>query len=345
MSQSKLQRAQAVAPKERAEALRNPVVPSSSSRNDVNVPFLDAAIERFMLYAQDRDQSPLTVRNYRYSYRNFRAFLLDPSVGVRTPAERINNVMAWAAWNRKRQLSRFTVNMHWRSVRAFFKYLEAREGIPNPFRGEKAPGLPDKQSKALEKPDLRKILRAAESGMWPSSFVRMRSIAIIAMLIYTGLRKSELLHLTNGDVNLLTGWLTVVDGKGRYGGKSRPVFMPRALRGILAAYKVERARHGLGPGHVPEEETSMLPFFVSRQNRRLCESQFRRTIATVRRLSGIRFSAHVLRHSYITELACVKGMPLPLLQGTVGHANLETTAGYLRVRPEEARRYLESFDI
>lgn len=346
MSHPKLQRAQAVRTSVGAPALTTSLIAAAPpAAFALDVPVLDAAIERFMIYAHDRDQSPLTVRNYRYSYRNFRAFLLDPAVGSLPPAARVRNLHAWAAWNRRRNISRFTVNMHWRTVRSFFNYLEAEEGVPNPFRGAKAPGLPDRQPKALSTAELRRILRAAQTALWPSAFVRARSIAIVAMLMYTGLRKSELLHLTNGDINLLSGWLLVIDGKGRYGGKTRSVPIPRALRTLLTAYKAARAHRSLGPGHMPDEEATTLPFFVSLRNERLSETQFRRTIAAVRRLSGVRFSAHVLRHSFITDLVCAKGIPLPIVQSAVGHSNLQTTAGYIRVRPEDVGAQLDGYDI
>lgn len=343
MPDSPLQRADARTPFDRAPAPRTSLL--SARAVGIDVPYLDAAIERFMLHAADRDQSPKTVRNYRYSYRNFRAFLLDPSVGPLPPADRIGNLDAWAAWNRRRQLSRFTVNMHWRAVRAFFNYLEAAEAVVNPFRGVKAPGVPSRPPKALGATELRRILRAAESGLWPSPFVRVRTVAIIATLTYTGLRKSELLQLRNGDVDLTEGWVTVRAGKGRFGGTGRAVPIPRVLAAILAGYKAERARRGLGPAHLPPEEASSLSFFVSRSNRPLSESQFRRTIAAVRRLAGVRFSAHVLRHSYVTMSVCERNVPLPLVQAAAGHARLETTAGYIRVRPEDVRRRFEGFTL
>src|SRR5262249_13381848 len=101
MSRTKFRRAQAPRRSEGAPALPKQVVRSARPRRTaLTVPFLDAAVERFMVYALERDQSPLTVRNYGYSYRNFRAFLLDRTVGDTPPEDRINNVQAWAAWNR-----------------------------------------------------------------------------------------------------------------------------------------------------------------------------------------------------------------------------------------------------
>lgn len=343
MSHHTLERADALPRADRAPAPQHRVV--ARPPLGVDVAFLDAAIERFMLHASDLDQSPKTVRNYLYSYRNFRAYLLDPSVGSQPPEVRGGHVLGWAAWNRKRELSRFTVNMHWRAVRSFFKYLEAEEGLVNPFRGVPAPGVPSRPPKALAASDMRRILRATELGVWPSAFVRMRTIAVIATLLYTGLRKSELLQLTNGDINLADGWVAVRHGKGRYGGKGRNVPLPRVLAGILAAYKTARQRAGLGPSHTADEETALLPFFVSRWNRPLSEAQFRRTIADVRRRSGVRFSAHVLRHSYITANACNRNVPLSVLQAAAGHASLETTAGYVRVRSDDLRRHFETFDF
>lgn len=343
MSHHALKGAPALPLEHRAPAPPRPVV--ARPPIGVDVAYLDAAIERFMLYASDRDQSPKTVKNYLYCYRNFRAYLLDPSVGPQRPELRAGQVLRWAAWNRQRERSRFTVNSNWRAVRSFFNYLETEEGIVNPFRGVPAPGVPSRPPKALAAAELRRILRAAELGTWPSAFVRMRTIAVIATLLYTGLRKSELLQLVNGDVNLVDGWVAVRHGKGRYGGKGRNVPLPRVLARILAAYKTARQRAGLGPSHTADEDTALLPLFVSRWNRPLSESQFRRTIADVRRRSGVHFSAHILRHSYVTANACNRNVPLPVLQAAAGHASIETTAGYVRVRPDDLRRHFETFDI
>lgn len=298
---------------------------------------LDLLFEQFADHALAvLDHSQLTVRNYRYAYRIFRRYLLDPNVAGGTPGERMFQLNAWVAWNRKRNISRFTVNMYWRALRAFFKYLEGEAGIQNPFHGMPAPGLPEKQSKALERPSLLRILEAARRYPWSSQFLRERAIAILATLMYTGLRKQELLNLRLDDeesVNLTTGWIKVL-GKGRHGGTERFVYMPDALQAMVRMYVAERDRQGV--------TTDAL--FTSRHGRPLSEMQFRRVLETVRRASGVKFSAHVLRHSFIT-LFHLDGRPISVVQAAAGHARLETTAGYLRVRSEDLREHSRSFRI
>jgi site-specific recombinase XerD len=298
---------------------------------------LDALFEQFADHALAvLDHSPLTVRNYRYAYRIFRRYLLDPSIAGGAPGERMFQLNGWVAWNRKRNISRYTVNMYWRALRAFFKYLESEAGIQNPFHGMPAPGLPERQSKALERNSLHRILDAARRYPWSSRFLRERAIAILATLMYTGLRKRELLNLRLDDeesVNLASGWIKVL-GKGRHGGTERFVYAPDALQSILRIYVAERNRQGVA--------TDAL--FTSRQGNPLSEMQFRRVLQTVRRASGVKFSAHVLRHSFIT-LFHLNGTPLGVVQAAAGHARLETTAGYLSVRNEDLRQHSRSFRI
>jgi site-specific recombinase XerC len=304
---------------------------------------LDVLLERFADHAIGvLDHSPLTVRNYRYAYRIFRRYLLDPALAT-TPADRMFQMNAWLAWNRKRGIARYTLNMYWRSLRAFFKFLEEAEGIPNPFRGLSAPGLPERSPKGIDRDALRHILRAARTYPWSSKFLRERAVAILATLMYTGLRKRELLSLldlTKGPlsedasvVDLKSGWIRVI-GKGRHGGKERHLALPDELLPILRSYVAERDKQGFASE----------AFFPSREGTPLSDVQFRRLITTVRNASGVNFSAHVLRHSFIS-LFHLDGTPLGVVQAAAGHARIETTAGYLTVRPEDVKRHTAKFRL
>ncbi|MEA2162168.1 MAG: integrase/recombinase XerD [Thermoanaerobaculia bacterium] len=287
--------------------------------------------------------SRYTLAWYRQSFANLRRFLAEGTSPLpSTPAD----LDRWIAWNRKRGIARDTVNSYWRAMRAFFKYLEDSSGFPNPYRGAKRPRLPrpeDRLRDALPPQDLQRIIDSAESYTWKSALLRTRAVALIGIMVYAGLRKSEVLRLKFAHVNLQGGAIYIHDGKGRDGGKSRTVYMPAALRVILARYI--QARANVQHRGVEKRGYTCPEFFVSsRGNRGLSEMQFRRFMRAMQEASGIRFFAHLLRHSYITMLVTER-VPLHDVQRLAGHSDLKTTAIYLHANDDRMRVAVERLDV
>ncbi len=281
------------------------------------------------------NHSVLTVAGYRAAYGNFRHFLKDPENAGRPIGELLEDLDAWVAWNRKRGLSAITTNTYFRTLRPFFHYLEKKHGVPNPYRTAATPPVPrDRLPKALPPEQLERILAAARNYPWRTEFQCARGLAMIAVMIYGGLRKREVLRLQYADVNLVDGTIRIVAGKGRFGGKDRTVYMPAELRAILTQYLTLRRQYGFT---CPE-------FFVSRGNRPLSEIQFRRIIDCIREASGVAFFAHALRHSYITMLLRT-GVPIHVVQSLAGHADIGTTALYTAVWDDDKRSAVERFRL
>lgn len=286
---------------------------------------LHASFRDHALYVLNH--SRLTVRGYRAAYGNFRHFLADPSHAATPLGVLLRDLEVWVAWNRRRGLSATTTNTYFRSLRPFFHYLEKKHGFVNPYRAAHTPPIPrHRLPKALKPEQLERILAAARNYPWRTDLQRVRGLAMIAIMIYAGLRKGEVLRLQYSDVSLDDGTIRIVAGKGRFGGKDRTVYMPAELRTILTQYIALRRQQGFT---CPE-------FFVTRGNRGLSDVQFRRTIECVREASGISFFAHALRHSYITMLLRSR-VPIHVVQNLAGHADIATTALYTAVWDEDKR--------
>lgn len=282
------------------------------------------------------NHSRLSVRGYRAAYANYRYFLRDPAQANTPVAELLRGDLdRWVAWNRRRGLSAITTNTYFRSLRPFFHYLEKHHRFPNPYRGAQAPPIPrNRLPKALKPEQLERIIAAARNYPWRTPLQRERGVAIIATLIYAGLRKGEALRLQYTDISLDEGSIRIVAGKGRHGGKDRTVYMPAELRTILTQYIALRRQQGFT---CPE-------FFVTRGNRGLSDVQFRRTIECVREASGISFFAHALRHSYITMLLRAR-VPIHVVQTLAGHADITTTALYTAVWDEDKRAAVQGLRL
>lgn len=287
----------------------------------------------FIAYAEHSlGHSAATLRGYRDAYRNFRRYLLE---GARPLAEKLFDIPDWVGWNARRGLGRITTNTYWRQLRSLFADLEGRDGVYNPFRTLKPPRLPDHQPKAFRAEDCRRILAAAENVPWPTEFERRRAVAVLGTIIYAGLRRGELLHLAFTDVDLPTGTIRIRNGKGRGGGKDRTAYFGRELHTIFGQYLAERRKLRIeGPGF----------FASSRTGQPISMSVLRRLHARVRRASGIPFSLHSLRHSFVTMMLSA-GVPVHVAQALAGHSKLTTTAAYLRVFDEDKRREIEKVSL
>lgn len=328
MSEPRYQGPQALNEKGRPQPLQQEVTASFLSADDRT--FLDELTQKHAQFREHTqyvlNHSPTTIKVYGIAFENFRKFLLHPSRGQMQLRARAYLLDLWVAWNRKRGLSPITTNSYWRALRPFFNYLEKVEGVSNPFRDAKAPGFQAPLPKALKAAELVRVLDAARHYPWRTQYQRERAVAMLAVMIYAGLRRSEVLKLKFADVDLQQGTIRIDRGKGRFGGKDRTAYVNADLRVILQSFIRERLR----VGHTCPE------FFASREKRGVSLEQFKRLILLVREASGIQFTPHALRHSFITMLLR-SGVPINAVQELAGHANITTTAGYLKLWDEDKK--------
>ena len=295
--------------------------------NERLLAWLDARFEEYCDYEVTvRNHSTQSARWHRDAYQNFRHYLAEH---LSLPAEEFKKavfgVEAWIRWNREQGRGPVTTNTYWRGLRGFFNDLEKRDGVQNPFRGLKPPPLPTRLPKALAPEDCRRLLRAAENYPWQSRFERARALAILGVMIYAGLRRGEVIKLETQDVRLEDGTILIRKGKGRFGGKDRTAYVPPELRLYLRDYLAERARHNLVG---PEFFTTII------RKRGVSRDLLKQLVTRIRAASGVTFTLHSLRHSYVTWLLR-SGVPIHVAQELAGHADITTTAGYLRVFDED----------
>jgi Site-specific recombinase XerD len=297
---------------------------------------LDRRFDAFCDYAQyTLGHSLATLAWYRTGYRTFRTFLIGRSATLGADIRRdLFALDDFIASIRARGCQASTVVNYYRGLKAFFSDLERRDGIPSPFRGHRPPMLPSRVPKARSPEECRRILDTAANIPWKCSFERTRAVALLGIMMYAGLRKGEVLRLRVSHVNLAEGTIFIERGKGRGGGKDRMAYCPPELPHLLRDYARERSRLNIEP---PE-------FFCGLRGRPLSDSTLRRTMRRIRRASGVPFSMHSLRHSFVTMLL-KSGVPLHVASELAGHTDLRTTAHYLRVFDEEKRQEIRRFRL
>lgn len=159
---------------------------------------------------------------------------------------------------------------------------------------------------------------------WPA-----RDLAVLAVLVGTGVRLSEITSACVGDLTrTLTGPSLRVLGKGS---KMRVVFLPDEAYSLTRAYLDERASRTGTPG--PSDVLFVRvdgSAFTPRSFQYMVDRWFTR--AGIHRPPGA--SVHLMRHTF-ASLALSSGSTIREVQECLGHVSLETTRRYLAVTGEQ----------
>ncbi|HYF91987.1 MAG TPA: tyrosine-type recombinase/integrase [Symbiobacteriaceae bacterium] len=167
--------------------------------------------------------------------------------------------------------------------------------------------------------------------------MKARDMALLALLLGSGLRISELVSLntTTWQEAMMNGWLTVV-GKGD---KERAV--PPSDEATEYVRKYLRLRPEVPPdadGH---------PLFVSRMKQRLTQRQIERIIKGMAQEAEIakKITPHKLRATWVTQLLLSGANPREV-QAMAGHESLDTTMIYAGVQEnEELKRTVKRHQV
>jgi integrase/recombinase XerC len=289
---------------------------------------MKALIERFLEYLRvERNASVHTLRSYSADLEQFRNFLLSSELHVDkkngdVAVEKIDHLAIRAylshlyRGHKKSSLARKLA-----AQRSFFKYLveEGRlaqspaEIVATPKQEKPLPTfLPvDEVFSLMETPD--------QSTTWGA-----RDRAILETLYSSGIRVSELVGLTDGDIDFTLGILKVF-GKGR---KERIV--PIGEKALAAMREYLPQRDGIIAGLLPPG--SQAPLFINHRGGRLTSRSVARILQKHILKCGLlrKVSPHALRHSFATHLLDA-GADLRGIQELLGHVSLSTTQRYTHV--------------
>lgn len=289
--------------------------------------YADAALARVRARAETVEGlQPKTLRWMKDATRSLLRFLGDDRKREQTflsgNAERqIEVIEDWIAWMRARGLSRTTIATYWHGLASVFRRLERASGMFNPLACMVPPKAAAPLPRCLTREAAEALLHRVRNYPWASDFEKLRNLALVGLMQLAGLRKGEALRLTLSDVDPEHGTITIVRGKGKYGGKDRTAYMTPQLAVLLSAYMDARRR--AGKTH-PELLSSVAG------NRRIGEVTIRRLFKLVSRELGMRITPHMLRHTYATLLR-QSGVPDRVAQDLLGHNSLTMLQRYSHV--------------
>jgi site-specific recombinase XerD len=271
------------------------------------------ALSRFADHLLDQEKADHTRNNYREDLMAFTAwyqttFQERPDLRALAPSE----LREWKVHLRDDlKFEPATVNRKLAALRSFLAWaaaegLAAELALPRSIKQVQPP------PRWLDRKQQRALSRAVERRGYP------RDVALVALLLHTGLRVAELAALRWADLEIRdrSGTLTVRKGKGR---KQRTVPLNVEARNALAALRAMRDRWGM-PKTAGVLQGQRGPLTERGIQARLAK------YAADARIEGL--SPHVLRHTWCKNLADA-GARLEVIAALAGHESLETTRRYV----------------
>lgn len=211
-----------------------------------------------------------------------------------------------------------TINTELNTLKAALNRAVALGYLPsNPCREVKKLKTPRKQVRFLSRDEVRKLLEAGNGRMRP----------IVETLLYTGLRRDELTHLTWVDVDLQRRVVAVQakDGWHPKDYEVRHIPMAPRLHELLKSlprkenpWVFSTSNDGPHLGHI-----------LSRDFRKLLKH------------CGIKgASLHTLRHTFASHLV-MNGTDVYTVQKLLGHSSIKTTEIYAHLAPDFLKAAVE----
>jgi integrase/recombinase XerC len=274
--------------------------------------------------------SPHTVTSYQTDLTQFASYLQE-EYEVQEPAQATHPLIrGWVVSLMGQNLDPRTVNRKVACLRSYYKFLLRLHRIEaNPMLRIKAPKMAKKLPEFVPEESLNRLLNSFE---FEATFAGARDQLVLEMLYGTGIRLSELLGITEGDVDASARTVRVT-GKGN---KQRLVPLNQSLLLVLDKYSVARmAEFGLSL-----TSSSLLR---TDKDEPLYEKLVYRTVKKY--LSQISTSMahqhpHALRHAFATHLLG-KGADLNAIKELLGHASLAATQVYTHLSVDRLKSVFE----
>lgn len=272
-------------------------------------------LDRFLSFLKyEKNYSVHSITAYKQNISEYLTFLNEQEFDVQTATH--HQVRAYLASLMEKKLQARSINRCISSLKTFYKFL-IREGIlhDNPMLLVKMLKTPKNLPEVIQAESIIQLLEA--DNIFEDGFEGQRDRIIIELLFGTGIRRAELLHVSEKDIDFLQRTIRIF-GKGS---KERLVPITNTLAKSLNNYiQLKKDR---------EFENTSDKLIVTNTGADAYETLIYRTV--IDRLALIsskqKRSPHILRHSIATALLN-NGAQLNDIKELLGHASLASTQIY-----------------
>lgn len=227
----------------------------------------------------------------------------------------VQNLRDYFISQRHRGNSPRTIINVMQGIKSFCNFLVKRAYLPkNPFEELEKPKLPRRLPEFLDEEESRELLQACINmkSIYKSRWAR--DISIIALFLFTGVRKRELLNLKLKDLNLNRGYIRVYAKS-----KERLIPLNETVKSFLEDYLKVR----------PKRKIDNLFVSTNRRNTPFTSQGLADVFAGLKKRVKFnkKLSPQILRHTFCT-LMLRNGVNLRDIQLLAGHSDISTTARF-----------------
>jgi integrase len=210
--------------------------------------------------------------------------------------------------NRLKVVVKSTVNRELNTIKAAFGWaVELGYLKSNPIRPVKRFKEPKSLLRFFSLDEIKAIMVNIEDRSGPLS-------AMISVLLMTGMRRDELMHLEWTDINLKENWLYI---------QPKPDWTPKTYEARVIPLSKELKELLL---RIPRDGNLVFNYCHAHSLSRSFKGILKRTGIG----SG---SLHTLRHTYASQMV-MAGVDIATVQKLLGHSNIATTMRYAHLSPE-----------
>lgn len=280
-------------------------------------------IEEFIGYLHNtRGTSKNTEVSYERDLKKLERFLTEEKI---ESVEQVNATLlnSYVMYMERKNFAASSISRSIASIRAFFHFLcQTRSWKENPAEHLKAPKIEKKMPGILTIDEVDLLLKQPRENTAKG----IRDRAMLELLYATGIRVSELIHLTLKDLNLKLGYITCSGSD-----KERVIPFGSAARRAVEHY-MEGAREELIGGK-PNEL-----LFVNCSGKAMSRQGFWKVLKSYAAAAGIQqdITPHTLRHSFAAHLV-QNGADLKSVQEMMGHSDISTTQIYMNMNVNKIR--------
>ena len=272
-------------------------------------------IERFIRYLQFENRfSPNTVTAYKNDLDQFSQFLVSFQTELLNVTHQ--HVRTWIVSLMDDGIEARTINRKISSLRSFYKFLQREDLIGNsPMIYVRAPKIPKRLPIVITEQKMDILLDAQD--VFSNDFQGIRDRLIVELLYGTGMRLSELVNLSDHDINRYEQQIKVLGKRN----KERIIPISKSLTKLIGDYQLQKLNQNF--------DTKSSALIVTNQGNKVYAKFIYRTVNLV--LSFIsthdKKSPHILRHSFATSLLN-RGADLNAIKELLGHSSLAATQVY-----------------
>ena len=218
-----------------------------------------------------------------------------------------------------------TVSRNIASIKAFYHFMMQESMVQEDLSEQlKAPKIEKKAPEIMSPEEVVRLLEQP-SG---ETHKEIRDKAMLELLYATGMRVSELVHLSVNDLNLRYGWIICRDGE-----RERMVPFGSSAGLALLQYMEKSREHFL-------KQKSTDALFLNCAGAPMSRQGFWKILKSYAKKAGIEkdITPRMLRHSCAAHMAS-NGAGLHTIREILGHADLAATQVYAEFQPENKTEY------